>query len=401
MNLSILTSFNANIATQEAQINTLQQQLSSGLAVTTPDQGPAAYETATLGSDQISAITSDGNAQASIQSQLGSADSAYQSVNNVLDNVQAIVEQALNSTESTQNLQSLSDQVSSASQQLVALGNTTDANGTYVFGGSRATIAPFQPSTGGTIVYVGDGGQSQANITPDTTASTIANGEVFVSALTGNGFASVAASSTNTGDGVLLSEGVASPTSAAAFQSGTAPVTVNFITGASGLEYTTTQSGVTSAAVAVATGDTVQIGGLDFQVSGTPAAGDSFTVSPSRPQSVFALTQNLAATLSSTGSTPAQQAQTRQQLNNDLSSLAQYQQAVTTAQAQNGVTLQAVKNAGTNNSNQSTALQAAVQNAVGVNTPSVITQLNETITAVEAAFKAFSTVQGLSLFNYL
>jgi len=401
MNLSILTSFNANIATQEAQINTLQQQLSSGLAVTTPDQGPAAYETATLGNDQISAITSEGNAQASIQSQLGSADSAYQSVNNVLDNVQAIVEQALNSTESTQNLQSLSDQVSSASQQLVALGNTTDANGTYVFGGSRATIAPFQPSSGGSIVYVGDGGQSQANITPDTTASTIANGEVFVSALTGNGFASVAASSTNTGDGVLLSEGVASPSAAAAFQSGSAPVTVNFITGASGLEYTTTQSGVTSAAVAVATGDTVQIGGLDFQVSGTPAAGDSFTVSPSRPQSVFALTQDIATTLSSTGSTPAQQAQTRQQLNNDLSSLAQYQQAVTTAQAQNGVTLQAVKNAGTNNSNQSTALQAAVQNAVGVNTPSVITQLNDTITAVEAAFKAFSTVQGLSLFNYL
>ena len=398
-------SFNTNIALQETQINTLEQQIASGVSVTTPDQGPAAYETATLGNDQISAITSESNTQASIQSQLGSVNSAYQSTSSVLDNVQSIIEQALNGTESAQNLQSLSSQVTSASQQLVALGNTQGANGSYVFGGSRGTIAPFQPGTGNSVVYMGDGGQSQANVTPDTTASTIANGTVFMSGLNGNGFASTASSSTNTGSAVLISEGAASPAAAAAFQASpaSAAVTLNFATApATGsLTYTTTQNGVTSAAVPATSGMALQVGGVDYQLSGTPANGDSFTVSPSRPQSVFSLLQNLATTLSQTGGGVAQQAQTRQQLNDDLSSLVQYQQSVTTAQAQNGVTLQAVNHASTSNSNQSTSLLAAVQNAVGVNTATAYTTLNETVTAVQAAMKAFSSAQSLSLFNYL
>ncbi len=401
MNLSMYASFTTNIALQETQINTLEQQIASGVSVTTPDQGPAAYETATLGNDQIGAITNESNTQASIQSQLGSVNGAYQSVSSVLDNVQSIVEQALNGTESSQNLQSLASQVTSAEQQLVSLGNTTGANGTYVFGGSRGTIAPFQTGTAGSVVYLGDGAQSQANITPDTTASTIANGDVFMSGLGGNGFASAAATAANTGDGVLISEGVASPAAAAAFQSGSAPVTLNFATVAGSLTYTTTQSGITSAAAPVTSGMSLQLGGTNYQLTGTPVNGDSFTVSPSRPQSAFSLLQGLAATLSQSGGSTAQQAQTRQQLNEGLSSLVQYQQSVITAQAQNGVTLQAVTHAAASNSNQSTALQAAVQNAVGVNMPTAITTLNETVTAVQAAMKAFSSVQSLSLFQYL
>jgi len=398
-------SFTTNIATQETQINTLEQQVASGIAVTTPDQGPAAYETATLANDQIGAITNESSTQASIQTQLGSVDTAYQSVSSVLDNVQAIVEQALNGTESAQNLQSLSNQVTSASQQLVALGNTTGAGGNYVFGGSRGTIAPFQPGTGASVVYMGDGGQSQANVTPDTTASTIANGDVFMSGLNGNGFASVTASAANTGGAVLISNGVSSPSAAAAFQASpsSAALTVNFATDPTtgSLTYTTTQSGVTSAAAPVTAGMSLKLGGIDYELTGTPAAGDSFTVSPSRPQSAFSLMQSLAATLAQTGGTVAQQAQTRQQLNNDLSSLGQYQQSVITAQAQNGVTLQAVNRASSSNSNESTSLQASVQTATGVNMPTAITTLNETVTAVQAAMKAFSSVQSLSLFNYL
>jgi len=145
----------------------------------------------------------------------------------------------------------------------------------------------------------------------------------------------------------------------------------------------------------------LQVAGLDYQLNGTPAAGDSFTVSPSRPQSAFSLLQNIAATLSAASSNPAQAAQTNQQLNEDLSSLAQYQQAVVTASAQNGVTLQAVSNASASNTAQSTALQGAVQSAIGVNMPSAITQLDNTLTSVQAAMKAFSDIQSLSLFNYI
>jgi flagellar hook-associated protein 3 FlgL len=146
---------------------------------------------------------------------------------------------------------------------------------------------------------------------------------------------------------------------------------------------------------------TLQLGGVDFELSGAPASGDSFTVSPSRPQSAFALLQNIQTTLQNAGSGGAQAAQTNQQLNQDLAGLAQYQQSITAAQAQNGVTLQAVTNAAASNTSQSTALQNNVQSTIGVNAATAITSLDETTTALEAAMKAFGSIQNLSLFNYI
>ncbi|HUW80144.1 MAG TPA: hypothetical protein VMV54_04510, partial [Acidocella sp.] len=119
------------------------------------------------------------------------------------------------------------------------------------------------------------------------------------------------------------------------------------------------------------------------------------------PQSAFALLKTIYSALATAGSTPAQVAQTNQVLNQSLASLSQYSQAVVTAQAQNGVTLQAIASAGNGNTNQSTEIQANVQNAIGVNTPVAIASLDQTLTALQAAMKTFGTVQSLSLFNYV
>jgi len=113
------------------------------------------------------------------------------------------------------------------------------------------------------------------------------------------------------------------------------------------------------------------------------------------------LLKSIASALASAGSTPAQVAQTNQVLNQDLAGIAQYQQTVTTAQAQNGVTLEAISATGTGNTNQSTEAQTNVDNATAVNTPVAIAALDQTMTALQAAMKTFGTVQNLSLFNYL
>jgi flagellar hook-associated protein 3 FlgL len=316
--------------------------------------------------------------------------------------VQSILEQALNGTTSTQNLKALISQVGAAQTQLQAIGNTATTNGTYVFGGTRGSVPPFQTDATGNVLYLGDGGQSQAAITPDINASTIANGDAFVSALSGNGYSSVTATSTNAGTGQVLNLGPVSAATAAAFQTSSAPITLSFAAGSSsGLTYTATQGGVAIATGNFTSGQSLQLAGQDFQIAGTPASGDSFTISPSRPQTAFSLLQTVYSALNSSATTPAQVAQTNQILNNSLAGLAQYQQAVITAQAQNGVTLQAVANASTSNTNQTTQVQTAIQNATGVNTPVAIATLDETLTALQAAMKTFGDVQNLSLFQYI
>jgi flagellar hook-associated protein 3 FlgL len=408
MDLAFYTNFSTSLTAQESELNTLEQEISSGIAVQTPEQNPSAYETALIGNDQISALNSETTSNADIQNQLGDVSNVYSSVSTLLNNVQSVVEEALNGTTSSQNMQSLATEVTAAEQQMLGLANTTGTNGTYLFGGTRGNVQPFQTQPDGTVAYWGDGGQSQAKISSDLSSSTIANGEAFMSGLEGDGYASVAANSTNTGSAILLSEGVSNVTAAGKFQQGGLPITLTFTSnGSGGYTYTATQtSGGTTTTLqtgTVASGQTLDLTnvGVDFQLTGTPANGDSFTISPSKPQSVFSLLSNITSTLQNAGSTPAQQAITSQNLNQDLSSLAQYQQTVTTAQAQTGVTLQSLTNTSANNTTQESSLQNSVDNAIATNMPAALTSLNENLTAVQAAMKAFSSVQSLSLFSYI
>jgi flagellar hook-associated protein 3 FlgL len=405
MDVSFYTNFSNSLMQQEAQINTLQEQIASGVTVQTPDQNPAEFETATLGDDQVAQLTNDNDTQATIQSQLGSVSDAYTSATNLFNSVQSVLEDALNGTSSSQNLSALASQVKEAETQLQAIGNTTAPNGTYLFGGSRGGVAPFQSSGSGNIVYMGDGGQSDAAISTDTSASTIANGEVFVSGLSGNGVGTVTAgtmTTPNTGTGQLIAQGTSSASAAATFQSGTAPITLTFQPGTNGgTTYTASQNGTTLSTGAVTSNMSLQLGGVNYELTGTPASGDSFTINPSRPQSAFQLLQNIYTALSTAGSSASQVAQTNQVLNQSLASLSQYQQGVITAQAQTAVTLQAINNASTSNANESTQVQTSVNNAIAVNTPVAMANLDQALTSVQAAMKTFGDVQSLSLFSYL
>lgn len=401
MSASLYTIASANITLQEAQISNLEQQIGTGYAVQTPSQNPSAFEAATVAQNQISALSTENQTQATVQSKLSSVSNTYGAVSTLYNSVQSVLEQALNSTTSTQNLQTLSTQVGSQAQQLLGLANSTAPDGTFLFGGSRNTIMPFQANTNGAVVYMGDAGQSTASITPDTTSATLANGSAFTNALAGNGYSVIASGAGNTGTATLAATGVVLASTAAAFQSGSSAITLSFAQGAGGLTYTASQNGSTIATGNAAAGATLQLAGQNFQLSGNPAAGDSFTISPSRPQTAFDLMHNITQTLANVADTPASKAQTTQTLTNDLATLAQYQQSLLTAQAQNGVTLQAITSAGVSNTNQQTTLQSSLQNAVGTNMPQAMTQLNQTLTAVQAAEKAFTAVQSLSLFKYL
>ncbi|MBW4024875.1 MAG: flagellar hook-associated protein FlgL [Proteobacteria bacterium] len=405
MSASLFTNFATTIGVQDAQINKLEQQIATGYAVQSAVQNPGAFEVATIATDQVSALANNLSTQSSIQTQLDSVSNTYSSVSTLYNNVQSIIEQSLNGATNAPDLQTLSTQITSASQQLLGLGNATAPAGTYLFGGSRNTVAPFQVNAVGKVVYLGDAGQSQAAVSPSTTSSTLANGEVFTSALAGNGYSTITANASNTGSATLLSEGVLQPAAASAFQTSdptTSAITLSFATGnGSAIGYTATQGNSVIASGTTTAGSTIELAGQSFQLNSTPATGDSFTISPSRPQTAFDLLQSLAATLASTSASPAAKALTTQALNGDLSTLAQYQQTLLTAQAQNGVTLQALASSSNSDSNQQTALAATVQNATATNMPTALTTLNETITAVQAAEKAFSAVQSLSLFQYI
>lgn len=417
MNLSFYSSFLNGLANQEAQISTLQEQISTGSTVQTAAQNPAAYETASLASDQISQLTNDSTTQSAVQTQLGAANGAYSSMSSLLDSVQSLIEQGLNGTANDQNLNALANQVQSASQQLLSLGNTQLPDGSYLFGGTRGQIPPFQIDSTGTtpggVAYYGDSGQSQVNIDGGTTANALVTGDVLTSGLSGDGTSFVQANTDNTGTAQITQQGLSNVQQANAFQASSSPITVTFSKDPTSgvITYMATQGtgkniqNLTPKPVTLSKtsgGDaSIVLDGVNYQVTGSPANGDSFTISPARPQSAFTLLKNIASALSGSRDTPAQIAQTNQSLSQSLAGLNQYQQVLTTAEAQNGVTMQALTNAQTNTSTQKNAAQSTINNATAVNMPAAITALNQTMSALEASMKTFAEAQSLSLFKYL
>lgn len=415
MNLAFYSCFLSGLANQESQITTLQQQISTGSTVQNAAQNPGAYETAALANDQISQLTNDATTQSVIQTRLGAASSAYGSMASLLDNVQSIVEQGLNGASSTVNLNALAQQVQDASQQLLSIGNTQLPDGSYLFGGTRGNIPPFQiddtGNTPGGIAYFGDSGQSLADIDGNVTVNTLVNGNVLTSALGGDGTSEIQAASGNTGTAQILQQGLSDTTQANTFQAGGSPITITFsknassgaitytATQGSGQNQTTLKTGTLNASSGSQTN--LVLDGMSFQITGTPENGDHFTISPAKPQTAFALLQKISTAFSNARNTPAQIAQTDQSLNQALAELGQYQQTITVAQAQNGVTLQALTNAQTNSSAQKATDQTTVDNATAVDMPAAITALNQTMTALEASMKTFAEVQSLSLFKYL
>ena len=391
---------------QEAQIAKLEQELSSGTKVPTAAADPAAYIGNQADSATVQRLDAMNAGQVNIKETLATATSAMGDVTTALDHIQSIALQAVNGTTSSQDYQALSQQVGEGLQQIISLANTQSGDGNYVFAGTARQTQPFVTEASGGVSYLGNDGTSAVEISPGVTVNAALSGAVFTNAAAGNGFASVSATGSNTGSATLMATGISDAAAATAFQSGATPVTLSFASSANGgLSYTATSGSATLGSGPVkdsnSAATSITVDGVELSLTGQPAAGDSFTVAPSRPQSIFDLVKQIQTALASPGTTPAARAQTRQVLGNSLATIVQYQHRIAGASAKAGVILQATAAAATSNAEASTNAQENAGALVSADTPQVLTELQDRTSALQAAMKAFSVASQLSLFKYL
>ncbi len=396
----------SSFTSQENQIARLQSEISSGKSVQTAADNPAAYVGAAQDASSVTTLSSIDGSQTNIQATLEQGTSSLSQASTALDKIQSIALQAINGTTSGLNYAALGQQVQSGLQQLLGIANTQDGNGNYLFSGTAQSTQPFTQNASGAVTYVGNSGVSGVEISPGVSVNAALSGTVFTNGLDGNGYASVNAAASNAGDATVLATGVSQEGSAAAFQTGSKPITLSFTASSSTgkLTYQARSGGTTIASGPVASSgksSTLDIKGMEFKLTGTPATSDTFTIAPARHQSIFALAGQIQSALQSPGSTPAQRAQTRQILGNALGGITQYQNRIASVSAKAGVVLKSITNAGTANALASTQAQTDANNKTAANAPAVITALEQHTSALQAAMKAFSVAQGLSLFQYL
>jgi len=403
MRVSTSGMFDSGTATilqqQEALVKT-QQQLSTGRRILTPSDDPiAAAQTVSL--SQAASINTQysinrGHAVAS----LGLVETTLNNISANLQDIRQVAVQAGNTALTDSDRKSLATELRSRFEALMGQANITDGTGNYLFSGFQAKSQPFTHS-GLVVQYHGDQGQRLSQI-GSTRQIAISNSgtDVFERIKNGNGIFTAAANPVNTGGGIINAGSVTNPANLTGHN-----YEITFSSGAGGLTYDVVNltTGTTLSTGNAFTGnDVIQFDGLQFSISNTPAAGDTFTVSPSTNQSIFKTIGDLITALE----TPVREqtgggARLTNSLNSALQNLDSGLEQILTTRASVGSRMQEIEALNSQGSDLEIQYEKRLSELRDVDFAQAISELNKRQVYLEAAQKSFTTVTRLSLFDFI
>lgn len=177
------------ILLQQTQVNQTQQQISLGKRILTPSDDPAGSVQILDLNQSISRIEQFQSNINYAESRLSLSDGVLQNVTNSLQRVRELAVQGFNDTNTASDKESIAQEMFQRLDELLALANTKDANGDYLYAGFKAQTQAFTGSAAsGQFAYQGDQGQRLIQIGENrTVADNNAGAEIFFNLQDKNG----------------------------------------------------------------------------------------------------------------------------------------------------------------------------------------------------------------------
>src|SRR5580692_5939191 len=389
------TQFLTAIGSLESSINQTQNQMSSGLSFTTAAQNPTAAGSVNNYKQTLAQSQQYGTNATSAQTNLNTEDNALSQIQTQLQALRNLALEANSGTLTNSNRTAIATQAVQIQNSLLALANTTNGNGEFIFAGFAAQTQPFTQTAGG-ATYNGDQGQRQVQIAAGQTVADGDSGDaVFNQIPSGNGTFTAAPLASNTGTGVLGATTL-SP-AAGTYDGGT--YAINFTAPGTYEVRDSANALVTSGTYT--DGDSISFRGVQVTLTGQPAAGDSFSVAPSTDQSLFTTVQNIVSALQVGGSTSQATAQLNNAMASGLNNSDQALSSLSNVRASVGARLNSITTQQSVAGSQHVQLQSSISSLQSLDYASAITTLNQQNTTLSAALQAYSLTQNLSLFKYI
>ncbi|MBV1892253.1 MAG: flagellar hook-associated protein FlgL [Gammaproteobacteria bacterium] len=385
------------ILEQQESLTRTQLQIASGKRIQTPSDDPSGAVKVIDIEEQVAVtdqhLRNDGFARTELFLEEGAMAGAV----NVLQRVRELMIQANNDTQSEATRGSIGTEVRARLDELLALANTRNASGDYLFSGFSTDTQPFSNS-GGVVTYNGDQGQRRIQVGPSSLIPVNDAGtDVFERIKTGNGKFSVDTPASNSGTGVVksLSQGGGFTTDVYTLSysqaSPSAPITYQVNGATSGLV-------ATGAYVA---DETIAFNGITMVVEGVPANGDSFTVNPSAHQDVFATLSTIISALESPSTAAADNARLHNAMNEGLNNIDRALDNFLRVRSNIGSRLNNLDSQSDVNEDFLLRMKEARSEVQDLDFAEAISRLSAQSTSLEAAQKVFIEVQSLSLFDFL
>jgi flagellar hook-associated protein 3 FlgL len=396
MRLSTANAYDSSLDTltrRQAELNQAQTQISSLKRVNRASDDPAAAARAeralaALLRTQASqrAIDASRNATTQTESALGDATDLLQQAR------EALVASG-NATYTDAERKSLAAQLRNIRAQLLSVANRDDGSGGYLFGGQGSSAPPFVDAAGG-VRFAGAPGETVA-ADPDAMPLASDGAATWLQAQSGNGVFETRALASN-GSAWIDAGRVTQP---AAVTGST--YTVQFAVASGVTTYSVLKDGAATAQsnVPYASGQAIEIDGQAVTVSGQPAAGDRFELRPSSPTlSAFDVLDRVAGELETPGKSGGQVMQTTASGLRDIDASLGALQA---ARSRAGDALNRIDAATGRLDAQAVAQKGERSAAEDLDMVQAISDFQNQQTSYDAALKAYSMVQRLSLFQYL
>jgi len=193
------------------------------------------------------------------------------------------------SMQTASSLRGIATDLRGRMQELMGLANSTDGIGNFLFAGAQGKIQPFVNTAAGTA-YQGDDIPHLIQASPTRQIPTSDSGaDVFMRIKNGNGSFQTAVAAANTGSGTI-SQGLVlnAPFNGSSYQ-------VTFTSATTfDIQNLTTGTPV-STGNTYASGQAITFDGIQIEIKGAPAAGDTFDLKPSVNQSIFDTINNFLA----------------------------------------------------------------------------------------------------------
>jgi flagellar hook-associated protein 3 FlgL len=382
----------ASIQRQQAELASIQDQVSSGRRISTAADDPAGAAQGLLLQQGLDRLENFGTNAETARRRLALEEGSLSQATDALNRVRELAIQAANGTQTQESRSAIAAEAQELLTGLLNTANAQDGEGRYLFAGNLVQSRPFILS--GNVQYAGDTGVRAQRVAD---ARTVQEGDpgsaVFMQIPAGNGTYTISPNAGNTGTASWTSATVANGTP--------------FVPGNYTLEFTsaTTWEARSGAAVIAngtyAPGETISFQGASIEFQGTPAAGDQFTVASAGFKDVFRTVQDFIATLGTNTSNAAGRSTFQNRINSDLQNLDQALQHVSNFRSQVGARLATIDQQLDNNADVALELKSSLSTIRDLDYATAISKLEQQLTSLEAAQKAYARTQSFSLFDVL
>ena len=395
MRISTAYMFDQNLTAmlnQQAALGQTQLQVSTGKKLLTPSDDPVAA-IAALNLQREYNLTEQYLANSvKAKNKLEVEEGALMSVTDTLQRIHELAVQGLNDTNTKADRAAIAQEITQLNGQLLALSNTRDAGGDYLFSGFSTDTQPYT-SIGAS--YAGDSGQRNLQVGAGVLVETNDPGNQIFEAdhLQTNLDSSGAADSTLT----ITRRGINS-----AIPAGTT-LNVDFNSGTNSL--TVTLGALTQTITPYAAGEEVSLTELDsnfpdltLKLEGGLTANDNHQLTTvTTNQTLFKTINDFAQALTS----DTVSANDSPNDGDFLTNISTVMATVIDTQAKVGARINIIDQQRDVNDGLSLNMQKTLSEIQDLDYAEAISRLTLQMTGLQAAQQSFSRVQGLSLFNYL